>query len=193
MIDTMPKKINYTLSNRELLTIEQAIKNHPDLRLRERARMIRLLHQGYTHEEIGDLLAISDAQVYYWHKRWREEGLEGLSDKPRSGRPPVGTEELKAELEKLLATNPQDLGYVFTVWNLPRLQAYLDQELGVSMHVNTLRSLLSEMDYVYRRPKHDLANLQDPEAKAAAQEMLDELKKKPAQAKSNYSLWTKQP
>lgn len=188
----MPKKIKYTLSNQELLTIEQAIKKHPDLRLRERARMIRLLHHGYNHDEIAELLAVSYGQVYYWHKRWREEGLEGLSDKPRSGRPTVGTKEVKAELEKLLATNPQELGYAFTVWNLPRLQAYLDQELDVSMHVNTLRSLLSEMDYVYRRPKHDLGNLQDPEAKATAQERLEELKKKPAQEKSNYSLWTKQ-
>ena len=66
MIESMPKKINYTLSESELLTIEQAIKNHPDLRLRERARIIRLLHQGYKHDVIADLLAISRSQVYYW-------------------------------------------------------------------------------------------------------------------------------
>lgn len=177
MIDTMPKKINYTLSNEELLTIERAIKNHPDLRVRERARIIRLLHQGRRSKQIAGLLAISYGQVYYWHQRWCQAGLDGLGDKPRSGRPPIGTEELKAKLEKLLEINPQDLGYAFTAWNLPRLQTYLNQEWGVTMHINTLRNLLSEMDYVYRRPKHDLGNLQDPDAKAAAQETLDELKK----------------
>jgi transposase len=189
----MPKKINYTLSNAELLTIEQAIKNHPDLRLRERARIIRLLHQGHQHEAVADLLAISRGQVYYWHKRWRAEGLDGLADKPRPGRPVVGTEAVRAEVEKLLATDPQELGYAFTVWNAPRLLAYLEQERGITMHENTLRNLLAKMAYAYRRPKHDLANLQDADAKAKAQELLDDLKKKPAAEKSNYSLWTKQP
>lgn len=193
MIESMPKKINYTLSSDELLTIEQAIKNHPDLRLRERARIIRLLHQGRQHQEVADLLAISIGQVYYWHKRWRQEGVDGLSDKQRPGRPSIGTEQVRAEIEKLLETDPQELGYAFTVWNAPRLLAYLEQEQGIRMHENTLRNLLSQMDYVYRRPKHDLANLQDADAKAAAQELLDDLKKKRVPAKSNSSLWTKQP
>lgn len=189
----MPKKINYTLTQTELLNIEQAIKNHPDLRLRDRARIIRLLHLEHKPQEVAELLSISPGQVYYWHKRWRTEGLDGLADRPRSGRPVVADEDLQAELEKLLATNPQELGYAFTVWGVSRLLAYLKKELGTSMHENTLRNLLDKMGYVYRRPKHDLANLQDEDAKAKAQEMLDDLKKKPAPVKSTYSLWTKQP
>lgn len=193
MIGNMPKKINYTLSNEELLTIEQAIKKHPDLRLRERARIVRLLHQGHKHQAIADWLAISVGQVYYWHKRWRQEGLDGLRDKQRTGRPEIGTAAVKAEVEKLLETDPQELGYAFTVWNVPRLLAHLEQEKGIRMHENTLRNLLSQMDYAYRRPKHDLANLQDGDAKAAAQELLDDLKKKRVPEKSSYSLWTKRP
>jgi len=193
MILNMPKKINYTLSTEELLTIERAIKSHPDPSVRFRARIIRLLHKGYKPEEIAELLAISRGQVYWWHKRWREEGLNGLSDKPRSGRPPVGDEAYRAQLEEVLDTDPQELGYAFTVWNVPRLLAHMEQETGVKMHENTLRNLLTDMGYVYRRPKHDLTPLQDAAAKARAEEVLDELKKKPALAKSNFSLWTKRP
>lgn len=187
------KKINYNLSTEELLTIEQAIKNHQDLRVRERARIIRLLHKGHNHQEVAELLSISSGQVYWWHKRWREEGLTGLSDKPRSGRPTIGNEELLAQLEAVLETDPQELGYAFTVWNIPRLLAYLDQEMGVRMHENTLRNLLRKMAYVYRRSKHDSTSLQDADAKARAEEVLDALKKRPVPKKSNFSLWTKQP
>lgn len=193
MLHTMPKKINYTLTSEELLTIEQAIKNHEELRVRERARIIRLLHKGHKHQEVADLLAISIGQVYWWHKRWREESLDGLSDKQRTGRPPIGTEEVRAQVEKLLETEPQELGYAFTVWNAPRLLTYMKEEVGVQMHENTLRNILADMGFVYRRPKHDLTSLQDAEAKERAEEVIDELKKKPAPAKSNYSLWTKQP
>jgi len=53
-------------------------------------------------------MAISVGQVYYWHKRWREEALDGLEDKARSGRPRLGDEQLLAKLEELLATDPKN-------------------------------------------------------------------------------------
>ena len=72
----MPKIINYTLTESELLTIEQAIKNDPDLRVRQRAQNVRLLHKGYKPPEIADRLSLSTGLVYYWHKRWSKQGLE---------------------------------------------------------------------------------------------------------------------
>ena len=193
MIKAMPKRNNYSLTNEELLTVEQAIKNHADLRVRERARLIRLLHKGYPPEEVAELLSISVGQVYWWWRRWREEGLAGLADKPRQGRPTVANEEVLKAVQEVIETDPQALGYAFTVWNAPRLLAYLKQEQGITMHENTLRNLLAKMDYVYRRPKHDLGNLQNKTAKAQAEAVLEELKKKPAPVKSNFSLWTKRP
>ena len=92
IIETMPKLINYSLAEAELLTVEQAIKSDPDLRVRQRAQIIRLLHKGHKPEEVADLLAISPGQVYWWHGRWRQEGLAGLSDKERSGRPQIDDE-----------------------------------------------------------------------------------------------------
>ena len=173
----MPKRINYTLTEKELKQVEQAIKNHPDLRLRERARIIRLLHLGHKHQEVAHLLGISPSNVYWWHQRWRQEGLEGLSDRPRSGRPKVGGEAYRAKLEEVLNSDPHTLGLAFTVWGVPQLLPYMEAETGIGVHPNTLRNMLAELGYVYRRPKHDLSNLQDAEAKEAARQYLEELKK----------------
>ena len=114
-------------------------------------------------------------------------------DEPRSGRPVLATPEYCAKLEVLIETDPTELGYGFTVWTAERLLAHLEKETGICMIDDTLRNLLQKHGYVYRRPKHDLKNLQDPEARAAAEESLEILKKKPTMEKSNYSLWTKQP
>jgi transposase len=189
----MAKPHDYTLTESELLTIEQAIKNNPDLRLRQRAQIIRLLHKGHKPEAIADLLSISTGPVYYWHKRWRQQGLAGLRDQRRSGRPSVADETYRQKLAEVLETAPQALGLAFTVWTPARLLAYLEQETGVVLHENTLRNLLKELDYVYRRPKHDLSHLQDKQAKAEVEETLDMLKKKQNKAKSSSSLWTKRP
>lgn len=187
----MPKQNNYTLSESELLTIEQAIKSDPDLRVRQRAQIIRLLHKGYKAKEIAELLSISTGPVYYWYKRWQQAGLDGLRDKPRAGRPRVSDEAYRQKLAQTLETDPQELGFAFTVWTPRRLVTYMTQETGVAIHENTLRNLLDELDYVYRRPKHDLTHLQDKKAKAEAEETLEMLKKKPSKEKSSFSLWTK--
>lgn len=193
MLTIMPKRINYQLTESQLSEVEQAIKNHEELRVRERARIIRLLHKGYKPAEVADLLAISQGQVHWWRQRWQTEGLAGLSDKVRSGRPVIGTAAVRAALEQLLATEPKTLGYHFTVWTVGRLLRHLREKLDIQMHKNTLRNLLNDLGFVYRRPKHDLTSLQDATAKDAAQTVLDEFKKKPKLAKSNYSLWTKPP
>lgn len=193
MMKGMPKRINFTLTDSQLSEIEETIKSHADLRVRERARIIRLLHKGYPPVEVAELLVVSVGQVYWWHKRWQAEGIAGLGDRAREGRPALLGAALRSQVEALLETEPKSLGYAFTVWTVGRLLRHLREQLGVTMHKNTLRKLLAELGFVYRRPKHDLTTLQNAEAKATAQTTLDDWKKKPKPAKSNYSLWTKRP
>ncbi len=64
---------------------------------------------------------------------------------------------------------------------------------GIELKRTQLRAVLKDNGFVYRRPKHDLTNLQDAKARQAAQEWLNELKKAPKKARSTYSLWTKAP
>ena len=79
------------------------------------------------------------------------------------------------------------------VWTVGRLIEHLAKETGIRVCEKTLRNRLRDNGYVYRRPKHDLGNLQDKAAKEQADALLKELKKEPRQGKSSYSLLTKQP
>ncbi|MGB1249948.1 MAG: helix-turn-helix domain-containing protein, partial [Candidatus Promineifilaceae bacterium] len=106
----MPKRVDYTLTEKQLNEVEQAIKNHEDLRVRPRARIIRLLHLGHKRPEIAKLQSISTGQIHYWHNRWQTQGLAGLTDRPRSGRPRVTTDEYNQKLEEVLETDPKELG-----------------------------------------------------------------------------------
>ena len=187
----MPKKVDYTLTEEQLTEEETAIRSHPDLRVRSRAQIIRLLHKGYGRQEVADLLSISKGKVHYWFVRWQENGLSSLSDLPKSGRPRGTNEEYIQKLETAVSQNPRELGFAFSVWTLPKLQKYMQEQTGITIHENTLRSRLKELGYAYLRPKHDLSALQDKEAKERAVDTLDMLKKKQRTEKSTYSLWTK--
>ena len=64
-----------------------------DYRIGLRARMILLSADGHSNIEVGRRLSCSRATVEKWRKRWFEEGLDGVSDAPRSGGPRSITDE----------------------------------------------------------------------------------------------------
>lgn len=53
----------------------------------QRARMILYASEGQTDVEIAARLDTSAGIVGRWRRRFHEERLEGLSDRPRAGRP----------------------------------------------------------------------------------------------------------
>lgn len=52
-----------------------------------RARIILMTREGKPADEIADTLGVSARSVYKWIWRFSEEGLEGLAERQRSGRP----------------------------------------------------------------------------------------------------------
>ena len=55
----------------------------------QRAKIILLAAQGYGNDEIAARLDTRREVVSMWRKRFFEEGLAGIEDRHRPGRPPV--------------------------------------------------------------------------------------------------------
>ena len=189
----MAKKINYTLTPSELDGIKQAQRNSPSPQVRQRATAIHLLHLGNKPQQVAEVLNVTRSTIYNWVQRWQQSGLPGLSDKPKNGRPQLATPQYIQKLEQLIDSDPTEWGYSFTSWTINRLMAHLERETGITMSDETFRQLLKKHNYVYRRPKHDLTPLQDPEARERAEDLLDTLKKRPIKENSNFSLWMRAP
>ena len=184
---------NLELTTSELAEVERAIRTDKRPEVRQRAVAIRMLHLGKSPNQVAENLAVSLATVYNWRTRWQAGGLEGLANRPKSGRPGIADEAYCRKLEETLAHEPSELGYEFALWTVDRLRTHLDQETGKTMSPSRFRALLKREGYRYRRPKYDLGHLQDRQAKADAQELLEELKKGSRQTMSNSSLLTKRP
>jgi transposase len=189
----MPKRIDFTLSEQQATELGEAIKHDKRPEVRQRALAIRLLSRQEPPKEVAALMEVSEVTVYKWWHRYAEAGLEGLANQPK-GRPrPKADAAYLAALETAIATEPSDLGYDFAIWSVARLREHLAQTTGVHLSRDHLGLLMRRHGYVYRRPKHTLTNLQDAETKQAAQDALDELKKRRQQAIAGSSLWTKPP
>jgi transposase len=64
----------------------------------QRCRIILLRGEGLRQEEVAQRVGVNRPVVVHWEKRFREGGIEGLKEARRSGRPPVITEVLKAQI-----------------------------------------------------------------------------------------------
>ena len=187
----MPKSIDFTLTEADLEIVSTAINRDKRPEVRQKAMGLRLLHEGNKPKEVAQLMSVSQPTVYDWHHRWQENGLEGLTNRPKSGRPRKADENYVALLAQVIEQDPQELGYTFTIWTATQLRLHLAKETGILLGDTQFKALLKENDFVYRRPKHDLTDLQDVQAREAAEAWLEELKKEPKPVRSTFSLWTK--
>lgn len=181
----------YQLKQKELAKIESAIRQEKRPEVRQRATVIRLLHLGHKPVAVAEQQMVSVPTIYNWHRLWRENGLAGLVNQPRKGRPPKASETYCKKLEEMLEKEPSEFGYRFAIWTADRLRTHLEKETGILLSGSRFRALLKKRGYRYRRPKHDLSHLQDKKAKRNIEKLLEEMKKRVSETISSSSLWTK--
>lgn len=113
------------------------------------------LQAGYASTATGSV----------WVRRFNEEGIDGLKDRPRAGRPATHDQAVRSAVISLALQKPNTLGYPFKLWTLERLQtAFLERE-GVHLSDSTIWTWLDEEGFKWKRQQswfHD-AEKHDPE------------------------------
>ena len=132
-----------TMSADEVQTLERWARTRKGaVRVAERARLLLWARQGWRVSDLVRMLGLSDPTVRVWIKRFNTQGLEGLKDAPRSGRPPTYTPEQVAEVLAAALTDPKLLGLPFGSWTLDRLATYLHEQRGIPMKRSRIDELL---------------------------------------------------
>lgn len=75
------------LSKEEIISLQEMSKNHPLSWTRMRANAVILSAEGVPLQNIANIHGVCRQVVSVWLKKWEKEGLCGLVDKPRQGRP----------------------------------------------------------------------------------------------------------
>ena len=129
----------------------------------ERARILWLSRQGRRVPAIAKELGIGQDTVRLWVKRFNAEGLEGLKDEPRSGRPPTYTAEQLGEVIAASLTNPRSLGLPFASWTLDRLEAFLNEQKGIPIKRSRIDEILIAEGLRWRTQETWFGERVDPE------------------------------
>jgi transposase len=128
-------------------------------RLRTRAQMVLLsAEQRLKIPQIAAIVRESEATVGRWLKRYLAEGLDGLQDAPRPGRPSEVTEAYRTALLAAVRRRPRSLGLPFSLWTLQRLVDYLAEKTTIRVSDETVRRALKQAGIVLSRPQHKISS-----------------------------------
>lgn len=141
----MPKLVTLRpLTTEEETTIGRLARSRTDpARTVERARIVQRAGQGQRVPTIAHELGIAMETVRRWLRRFNAEGVAGLTDAERSGRPPTYAPEQIGTVIETSLTPPHDLALPFGSWTLDRLAAYLAETKGIPIKRSRIGEILT--------------------------------------------------
>lgn len=96
------------ISDEDRRELERVVRaSNCGVRIVERARIVLAASEGLTAERIAERVGCSERTVKKWRPRYARNGIEGLTDAPRSGAPLTHGPETRALLIAKACTRPE--------------------------------------------------------------------------------------
>ncbi len=168
----------WKLTDQEFDEVDEFRSSAKNARVFRNATIILMSSVGRSKSDIASTLGCSPATVDNVRAAYRRLGIPALTPKSPPGRVSRATPEYRAAIRKAVATQPQDLGYGFSVWSVNRLRQYLKQQTGIELSDDQFRRILHEEGFSFQRPKHTMEGKRDEAAHDQAKIELRDLKKK---------------
>ena len=130
--------------DQQLLKLKDAID--VPKRTRTRAEMLRLSHRGWKTDQIAEYLGCRAAMVRRAIHQWQTDGIKGLDDQVRSGRPRTWTEADMVYIEEQLLSEAQ-------TFNTRQIAELLGQERQVHLSRRQISRVLKKKGNAVKEPE----------------------------------------
>ena len=146
------------------------LARHESGRVCQRVLMIANMLEGMEHEAAARLAGLSRSSAYQWHNRYEEDGIEGLRDRPRPGRPPRVDALTAARLKERIVAGAELERDGVVAFRGVDAQRILKEEFDIYCSLSSTYRLLhrTQLSWLAPRPRH-------PQADATAQAEFSQL------------------
>jgi transposase len=127
-----------------LPTLESFLKQAKEARVFRRAQAVRDVVRGQRLQTVSDTLHFTYSALRKWVHRFADQGVQGLADRPRPGRPPKVTCALAHHLDRLLDQDPLQHGSNHSQWSCQELATVLARQTGVQLSRESVREVLKK-------------------------------------------------
>jgi putative transposase len=120
--------------------------------VKERIQLLRRIVQDKQHiEDVAKEFHRCRAWAYKWYKRYNENGLDGLKDQPRTGRPPDVPKDTMLKIKNELADSN-------TGWDFRQVMDLIYKKTGVRYHEVHVYRLLHKWGFKSKIPQKRFVN-----------------------------------
>jgi transposase len=121
---------------------------------RQRCHALLLLTDGYSVEEVADILRVDEATIWRWVKQYREGGLEGMGLRSGGdqGQSPLAEAERK-ELDEHLRTTAAVGGKTGSGWTIKQIIAVVKEKFQVEYSPRGMRHVLAQIEWSYQKSR----------------------------------------
>lgn len=130
--------------------LETAMRATPKQRSFIRMQAIRALIVGFDHHSVATLFQVHRDTITHWIRRFNEGGIDGLIERPRSGRPRKISPE-QSEQYRQLVEQPQRAGVDH--WTGKKFHGYLRKHLEHEVGYSTVLRWLHEHGFRLKVPQ----------------------------------------
>lgn len=118
-----------------------------------RAMALLQLGSGKTVSETARRVCAARSTVQRWRGLYLEYGEAGLAPSTRGRERWTVTPAVIERLERLVEESPQDYGYLRSRWSSELLAVELGRQLDIEIHASTVRRLLPQLGFTWRRAR----------------------------------------
>jgi transposase len=151
----------HCLSDEETQALKQLYRSTKASDVRSRCEMILLSNEGLSPPKSGERVRFSGRTVRRYLDRYETDGMAGLCNKARPGRPPRVTLAYVKQLGELVEQFPRDLGNPFSNWTTENLAVYLAEQTGIVIGARQVENYLKANEWRLRRPVRTVKHKQD--------------------------------
>ena len=148
-----------------VLGLQDEIRRSEEARYDHRLHGVLLVAQGTSCIETARLLGDAPRTVQYWVRQFEKDGLAGLAEGERSGRPSRLQPKQLAEIGMVLREPPDVSGLSVNLWDGKTLAAFIEREYDVALGVRQCQRLFRQFGFRLRKPRPLIARA-DPARQA---------------------------
>src|ERR1700736_1298304 len=164
---------------KRLVRLSKEAEREGAYRVAKRLQAVVLNSEGQTSGELARILKAPRSKVSEWLQRYQSDGVDGLLEGYRSGRPSELTDQQQQQLGDILDSGPVAYGLDNGIWTSPMIAWVIEEEFGVQYHPGHVRHALHTLDFSVQRPRRVLARANPVEQDRWHRRTYPQIKKKP--------------
>lgn len=160
------EKLTVSDASTIVLGLQDEIRRSDEAKYDHRLHGVLLVAQGMSCREVAGLLGDSPRTVQYWIRRFEENGLGGLVEGDRVGRPGRLNNRQIEVINKVLRQTPSATGLTGNLWDGKTLSRFIEHKFNISLGARQCQRIFRQLGFRLRKPRPMVAN-PDPERQKA--------------------------